>query len=64
IQLGRLYHATKDYPSAIAALEESIQINPFDPTIYHLLYQIHTARGEADRAKKAKATLEMLMRRR
>ncbi len=64
IQLGRLYHATKDYPSAIAALEESIQINPFDPTIYHLLYQIHTARGEAKRAKNSKAALEMLMRRR
>ena len=64
IQLGLLYHATKDYPSAIAALEESIQINPFDPTIYQLLYQIHTARGEAKRAKNSKAALEMLMRRR
>jgi tetratricopeptide (TPR) repeat protein len=64
IQLGSLYHATKDYSSAITALEESIQINPFDPTIYHLLYQIHTARGETDRAKNAKSVLEMLMRRR
>ena len=64
IQLGHLYHTTKDYPSAIAALEESIQINPFDPTIYHLLYQIHTARGDAKKANNSKAALEMLMRRR
>jgi len=62
LQLGRLYHATKDLSSAITALEESIQLNPFDPTIHHLLYQIYTARGDTERAKSSKAVLDKLIR--
>ena len=62
LQLGRLYHATKDLSSAITALEESIQLNPFDPTIHHLLYQIYTARGDTERAKSSKAALDKLIR--
>ncbi|MBI2996915.1 MAG: tetratricopeptide repeat protein, partial [Deltaproteobacteria bacterium] len=46
---------------ARAALEEAIQINPFNPAIYRLLYEIYSASGEADQAKHAKATLEKLL---
>lgn len=61
IQLGRLYHATKKYSDARVVLEEAIQINPFNPTIYRLLSEIYAAFGEHDQAKKSKATLERLM---
>ena len=61
IQSGRLYHATKNFSAARAALEEAIQINPFDPTIYRLLSDIYAALGEQDQAKNARATLNRLM---
>ena len=61
IQLGRLYHATKNFPAARAALEEAIQINPFNPTIYRLLTEIYAGLGEQDQAKKSRATLDRLM---
>lgn len=61
IQLGRLYHGRKDYASARDALEEAIQINPFDPTIYRLLQDIYAALGEEDKAKKAKTTFDQIM---
>lgn len=61
IQLGRLYRATKNYPEAKAALEEAIQINPFNPTIHGLLNEIYTALGERERASRSKAILEKLM---
>jgi tetratricopeptide (TPR) repeat protein len=60
IQLGRLYHATKNFSAAKAALEEAIQINPFNPTIYRLLTEIYAALGEQDQAKRSKATLGRL----
>ncbi len=61
IQLGSLYHATKNFSGARTALEEAIQINPFNPTIYRLLSEIYAALGEQDRAKRARATLDRLM---
>lgn len=60
IQLGRLYHATKNFSTAKAALEEAIQINPFNPAIYRLLTEIYAALGEQDQAKRSKATLGRL----
>ncbi len=62
VQLGRLYHATKNYSEARIVLEEAIQINPFNPIIYRLLSEIYGASGDQDQAKKAKATLDRLMR--
>lgn len=61
IQLGRLYHTRKDFPNAKIALEEAIQINPFNPTIYRPLYETYAALGDQDKAKKSRATLERLM---
>jgi len=61
IQLGRLYHAAKNFSAARAALEEAIQINPFDPTIYRFLSEIYAALGERDGAERAKITLDRLM---
>lgn len=61
VQLGRLYYAKKNYPAAKAALEEAIQINPFNPTIHRLLYETHAALGEKDQANKSKAILDRLM---
>jgi len=61
IQLGRLYHATKNFPTARDALEEAVQINPFDPAIYRLLSDIYAALGEQDQAKDAGTTLNRLM---
>jgi len=62
VQLGRLYNATKKYSSAKVSLEEAIQINPYDPTIHRLLFQTHTALGETEEAKNAKANLQKLLR--
>lgn len=61
IQLGRLYHGRKNFFAAKTSLEEAIQINPFNPTIYRLLSEIYAALGEQDQAKKSKATLDRLM---
>ena len=61
IQLGRLYHSKKDFPNARIALEEAIQINPFNPTIYRPLSEAYAALGDQDNAKKSRVTLERLM---
>ncbi|MEE9145480.1 MAG: tetratricopeptide repeat protein, partial [Candidatus Binatia bacterium] len=61
VQLGRLYLARKNYSDAKIALEEAIQINPFNPKIYHFLRQIYTALGEQDQANKSGETLKRLM---
>lgn len=62
VQLGRLYHATKRFSEARVALEEAIQINPFDPTIHRLLFQIYSALGDLKRANQSKANLAKLLR--
>ena len=62
VRLGRLYHATQNHASARAALEEAIQINPFDPTIHHLLAQVYTALGDPDRARESQERLRKLVR--
>ena len=61
VQLGRLYHAMKQYGPAKDALEEALQINPFDPAIHTLLFQVYTALGDTARANKAKGILEKLL---
>lgn len=62
VQLGRLHHATKDYAAAKADLEEAIQLNPFNPEIYRLLYDAYAALGEQEKAKSARSALERLTR--
>lgn len=62
VQLGRLHSAGKDFAAAKADLEEALQINPFNPEIYRLLYDAYTALGETEQAKKARASLERLVR--
>ena len=61
VQLGRVYHAAKNYPESRSVLEEAIQINPFNPLIYRMLADVYTASGEQEKAKQAKATLDKLM---
>jgi Tfp pilus assembly protein PilF len=61
VQLGRVYHATKNYPEGRSVLEEAIQINPFNPVIYRLLADIYAAIGEQGKAKESKATLDKLL---
>jgi tetratricopeptide (TPR) repeat protein len=63
VQLGRLRHANKEYVAAKADLEEALQINPFNPEIHRLLSEIYGALGEPEQAKKARATLERLIKR-
>ena len=60
MQLGRAYHASKNFKEARAALEEAIQINPFNPLIYRLLGDAYAALGEHEKAQQAKATLTKL----
>ena len=62
VQLGRLYHGMKNFSAGKAALEEAIQINPFNPEIYRLLHDIYSALGDEAEAKNARATLERLTR--
>ncbi|HEY3306409.1 MAG TPA: tetratricopeptide repeat protein [Candidatus Binatia bacterium] len=63
VQLGRLRHASKEFAAAKADLEEALQINPFNPEIHRLLSEVYGALGEQEQAKKARATLERLMKR-
>jgi predicted Zn-dependent protease len=60
VQLGRAYHATKNFKETRAVLEESIQINPYNPLIYRLLGDAYAALGEHEKARLAKATLDRL----
>jgi tetratricopeptide (TPR) repeat protein len=62
VQLGRLHNASKDFAAAKADLEEALQINPFNPEIHRLLSETYSALGEQEPAKKARATLERLMK--
>jgi tetratricopeptide (TPR) repeat protein len=61
VQLGRLYHAEKNYAEARVALEEAIQINPYNPAVHSLLSEIYTAFGKSEQAEKSRATLRKLM---
>lgn len=62
VQLGRLYHASKNHAAARAVLEEAIQINPFNPLLYRLLHEVYAALGAQEQAHKARTILERLMR--
>jgi tetratricopeptide (TPR) repeat protein len=62
VQLGRLHNASKDFAAAKADLEEALQINPFNPEIHRLLSETYGALGEQEQSKKARATLERLMK--
>lgn len=61
VTLGQIYQTAKNAAAARAALEEAIQINPFNPAIYRLLYDAYNALGEPELAKQARATLEKLL---
>jgi cytochrome c-type biogenesis protein CcmH/NrfG len=61
VLLGRVYNATKNYPEGRSALEEAVQINPFNPLIYRLLVDIYGALGDQAQAQQAKATLDKLL---
>lgn len=61
IQLGHLHHATGNFANAQAALEEAIQINPFDPSIYRLLSETAAALGNQAETQRHRATLQKLM---
>ncbi len=60
VQLGRAYYAMKNFKQARGALEEAIQINPFNPLIYRLLADAYASLGEHEKAEKARATLTKL----
>jgi tetratricopeptide (TPR) repeat protein len=64
VKLGRLHHAKKNFPLAKTALEQAIQINPFNPLVHRLMFDIHTALGDSSRAKESKALLDKLNRQR
>jgi len=51
----------QELPGGQSVLEEAVQINPFNPVIYRLLADIYGARGDQDKAKQAKATLDKLL---
>jgi predicted Zn-dependent protease len=61
VQLGRVYHAAKNYAESRNVLEEAIQINPFNPAIYRLLTEVYAALGEHEKANQAKLTLDKLL---
>jgi tetratricopeptide (TPR) repeat protein len=61
LQLGRVHHAKKNYKESKEALEEAIQINPFNPLIHRLLAEIYSALGDQAKAAQAKASLNRLM---
>jgi predicted Zn-dependent protease len=60
VQLGRAYHATKNFKETRVVLEEAIHINPYNPLIYRLLGDAYAALGEQEKARIAKATLDRL----
>jgi tetratricopeptide (TPR) repeat protein len=61
VQLGRVHHAGKNYRAAEQALQEAVQINPFNPMIYRLLGESYAALGESQKAQAARANLDKLM---
>jgi predicted Zn-dependent protease len=61
VQLGRIYHATKNFHESKNALEEAIQINPFDPFIFKLLTEVYASLGEKEKAQLAKVSLDKLL---
>jgi predicted Zn-dependent protease len=50
----------RNFKEARLALEEAIQINPYNPLIYRLLSDAYAALGEQEKARVAKAALERL----
>jgi predicted Zn-dependent protease len=56
-----VHHAAKNYREAQGALEEAVQINPFNPMIYRLLSESYAALGDTQKAKAARSNLDKLM---
>jgi cytochrome c-type biogenesis protein CcmH/NrfG len=56
-----VHHAAKSYQESRSALEEAVQINPFNPVIYRLLSDVYAALGDQEKTKQTKATLDKLM---
>jgi predicted Zn-dependent protease len=61
VQLGRIYHATKNFQESKTVLEEAIQINPFNPVIFKLLTEVYASLGEKEKSQQAKASLDKLL---
>jgi predicted Zn-dependent protease len=60
VHLGRAHYAAKNYRRAVSALEEAVQINPYNPMIFRLLADSYGALGEAQKAQTARAHLAKL----
>jgi tetratricopeptide (TPR) repeat protein len=59
-QLGRIYLRTGDFEQARVALEESVQINPFNPEIHAGLAEAYAALGDPAGAEKERAIARKL----
>jgi tetratricopeptide (TPR) repeat protein len=60
--LGRLYLSLHEYDKARLALEDAVQINPFDPAIHGYLAEIYRQVGHEDKAQQEHKLFEHLQR--
>lgn len=60
LNLGQAYMHLKQPQRAIAAFEEAVGINPFHPLPHSALVKLYTEQGDAAKAARAKASLELL----
>jgi tetratricopeptide (TPR) repeat protein len=58
--LGRLHMALQEYNEARQALQEAVQINPFDPAIHRHLAESYRQLGQTDKAQQEQQLFERL----
>lgn len=58
--LGRLYAAQQKFAQARLALEEAVQLNPFDPSIHQYLADSYRRLGLEDKARQEQDVLKRL----
>jgi predicted Zn-dependent protease len=51
----------KKHQESKQALEEAIQINPFNPLIFKLLTEVYSSLGDRAKSQQAKASLDRLL---
>ena len=60
LELGILYSQRKDYPEAISAFQQAIEVTPLPAEAHYRLRQVYSRMGEAEKASKEIALFKQI----
>ncbi len=60
INLGRALYAAEDYEGAVSAMQQALDINPFNPVAYNYLMKVYQQKGDQDKVKEYRRKLMLI----